>query len=158
MSYTTRLLATMSEPITHWLNVRDKPGLLHRLMREFSGGQMSLEGDLSNCKFADEMVIAWDEVGLLRRSTLYPRQDFVVLRLAPEYIAAIFKEVMAAGLSCAIIHVQIEHGSVLQLGAYDNFHPDCVVAGPAVSESLLADLKSKHVLRDFSLAAGAGSG
>src|SRR5262245_53670129 len=148
----------MNEPITHWLNVRDKPGLLHRLMREFTEGQMSLEGDLSNCKFADEIVIARDEVGLLKRSTLYPRQDFVVLRLEPENIAPIFKEVLAAGLSRAIIHVQIEHGGVLQLGAYDNFHPDCVVAGPAVSVSLLAELKSNRVLRDFSLAAAARSG
>ena len=147
----------MSEPITHWLNVRDKPGLLHRLMREFSGGQMSLEGDLSKCKFADEMVVSRDEIGLLKRSTLYPRQDFVVLRLEPENIAPIFKNVLAAGLSRAIIHVQIEHGGVLQLGAYDNFHPDCVVAGPAVSKSLLAELKSKQVLRDFSVVAPAGS-
>jgi hypothetical protein len=148
----------MSEPVTHWLNVRDKAGLIHRLMREFSGGQMSLEGDLSKCKFADEMVVARDEIGLLNRSTLYPRQDFAALRLAPESIAPIFKEVLAAGLSRAIIHVQIEHGGVLQLGAYDNFHPDCVVAGPAISESLLADLKSKNVSRDFSVAAAASSG
>jgi hypothetical protein len=127
-------------------------------MREFSGGQMSLEGDLSKCKFADEMVVARDEIGLLKRSTLYPRQDFVVIRLEPENIAPIFKEVLAAGLSRAIIHVQIERGEALQLGAYDNFHPDCVVAGPAISEALLAELKSKHVLRDFSVAAAASSG
>jgi hypothetical protein len=147
----------MSEPITHWLNVRDKAGLLHRLMREFTGGQMSLEGDLSTCKFADEMVLARDETGLLKRSTLYPRQDFVVLRLEPANISPIFSEIRSAGLSRAIIHVQIEHGGAMQLGAYDNFHPDCVVAGPAVGESLLAELKSTHVLRDFSVAA-AGSG
>ena len=147
-----------NQPVTHWLNVRDKPGLLHRFMREFTGGQMSLEGDLSKCKFADEMVVARDAIGLLKRSTLYPRQDFVVLRLEPESIAPILKEVLVAGLSRAIIHVQIEHGGALQLGAYDNFHPDCVVAGPAISDSLLADLKSKHVLRDFSVATTASSG
>jgi hypothetical protein len=127
-------------------------------MRNFSGGQMSLEGDLSKCKFTDEVVVARDEIGVLKRNTLYPRQDFVVLRLAPESVAPIFKEVLAAGLARAIIHVQIEHGGVLQLGAYDDFHPDCVVAGRAISESLLADLKSKHVLRDFSVAAAASSG
>src|SRR5262249_32911536 len=143
----------MSEPVSHWLNVRDKPGLLHRLMREFTGGLMSLEGDLSKCSFADEMVGGRGEMGLLKRSTLYPRQDFIVLRLDAANIAPIFTEVIAAGLSRAIIHVQIEHGGVLQLGAYDNFHPDCVVAGPGVSDMLLGELKSKHVLRDFSVAA-----
>jgi hypothetical protein len=127
-------------------------------MREFGAGLISLEGDLSRCKFADDVVVGRDEIGLLKRSTLYPRQDFVVLRLEPEKIAPIFKEVLAAGLSRAIIHVQIEHGGALQLGAYDNFHPDCVVAGPAVSTSLVDDLKSKHVLRDFSVAAAASSG
>jgi hypothetical protein len=143
----------MTEVIKHWLNVRDKPGLLNRLMREFAGGQMSLEGDLSKCRFPDEMVVAWDEVGLLKRCTTYPRQDFVVLRLETESIAPMFKQIQAAGLSRAIIHAQIEHSGELQLGAYDNFHPDCVVAGPSVTESLLAELKSKHVLRDFSVAA-----
>ena len=148
----------MSEPVSHWLNVRDKPGFLHLLMREFAGGQMSLEGDLSKCSFADEMVVARDEVGLLKRSTLYPRQDFIVVRLDAANLARIFKEVLAAGLSRAIIHVQIEHEGVLQLGAYDNFHPDCVVAGPGISEELLAALKAKHVLGDFSVPAVGGSG
>lgn len=148
----------MSNVFTHWLNVRDKAGLLHRLMGEFIGGQMSLEGDLSKCNFPDEMVVAHEEIGLLKRGTLWPRQNFVVLRLGPENIAPILKEVQAAGLSRAIIHVQIEHAGALQLGAYDNFHPECVVAGPAVSASLLTELKSKHVLRDFSVFVAAGGG
>jgi hypothetical protein len=147
----------MSERVSHWLKVRDKPGLLHRLMREFAGGQMSLEGDLSKCSFADEVVVGWEEVGLLKRNTLRPRLDLVVLRLDEVNIAPIFKEVLAAGLSRAIIHVQIEQGGALQLGAYDNFHPDCVIAGPGVSEALLAELKSQHVLRDFSVVAASSS-
>src|SRR5262245_20828001 len=142
----------MSEPVSHWLNVRDKPGLLHRLMCEFAGGQMSLEGNLAKCSFADEIVVTRDEVGLLKRSTLYHVQDFIVLRLDAATVAPIFMEVLAAGLSRAIIHVQIEHGGVLQLGAYDNFHAECVVVGPGVSETLLAELKAKHVLRDYSVA------
>jgi hypothetical protein len=142
----------MSERVSHWLNVRDKPGFLHRLMREFAGGLMSLEGDLSKCSFADDVVVGRDEVGLLKRNTLCPRQDFVVLRLDAANVATIFKQVLAAGLSHAIIHVQIEHAGALQLGAYDNFHRDCVVSGPGVSEVLLDDLKTKHVLRDFSVA------
>jgi hypothetical protein len=137
----------MTEAVTHLLNVRDRPCFLHRLMVEFTGGVMSLEGDLSKCKFADDLVVAHEEVGLLKRNTLWPRQDFVVVRLEPATIAAIFKQVMTAGLSRSIIHVQIEHAGVLQLGAYDNFQ--CVVAGPGVSGVLLAELKSTSVLRDF---------
>jgi hypothetical protein len=148
----------MSELVSHSLNVRDKHGLLHRLMLQFAGGQMSLEGDLSKCRFAEETVVARDEAGLLKRNTLYPRQDFIVLRLDEVNIEPVLKQVLAAGLSRAILHVQIEHGGKLQLGAYDNFHPGCVVSGPGVSEVLLADLKSKRVLRDFSVATSGSSG
>jgi hypothetical protein len=147
----------MAEPLTHWPNVRDKPGFLHRLMEEFSGsGRMSLEGDLSRCNFAADVVLSREEMGALKRNTLYPRQDFVVLRLEPETIAPIFKQVMAAGLSRAIIHVQIESAGILQLGAYDNFHPECVVTGPGVSAALLSELKSKAVLHNFVVAEGRG--
>lgn len=146
----------MPDSFTHRLSVRDKLGLLLRLMREFTGGQMSLEGDLSRCKFPAECVISRGEVGLLKRNTLWPRQDFVVLRLQPESIAPILKQIRAAGLSRAIIHVQIEHEGLLQLRAYDNFYPECVVTGPAVSESLLSELKSTRVLRAFSVAPTAG--
>jgi hypothetical protein len=146
----------MTEAVRHWLNVRDKPGFLQRLMVEFAGGRMSLEGDLSKCKFADDLVLGNEEVDLLKRNTLYPRQDFIVLRLQPATIGPIFKQIMAAGLSRAIVHVQIEHAGELQLGAYDNFHSDCVVTGSGVSESLLTELKAKSVLRDFAVAAKSG--
>ena len=131
------------------MNVRDKPAFLRRMMYEFIGGWMSLEGDLSKCKFAEQWVVSREETGLLKRNTLWPRQGFVILRLEKEAIEDVFRQVMAAGLSRAIVHVQIEHDGILQLGAYDNFHPESVVAGPGVGELLLAELKSNEVLRDF---------
>ncbi len=135
--------------MTHWLHVRDKPAFLRRLMQAFPGGRMSLEGDLSRCVFPADSVLANEEVGILRRNTLWPRQDFVVLRLDTDTLAPIFRAVMAAGLRRAILHVQIEHAGVLQLGAYDNFHPDCVVTGPGVSTELLAELQASGVLRGY---------
>ena len=132
------------------LNVRDKVALLRRLMDEFAGGgRLSLEGDLSKCSFREEQVLAREELGVLKRNTLWPKEDFIVLRLEPETVTPIFKQIVAAGLSRAIVHVQIEQAGTLQLGAYDNFHPECVVAGPAITVELLCDLKSKNVLRDF---------
>jgi hypothetical protein len=142
--------------VTHWPNVRDRPAFLRRLMEEFAGGRMSLEGDLSRCNFSDDLVLTRDEAGILRRNTLFPRQDFVVLRLEPETVAAILKAVMAAGLVRAILHVQIERAGVLQLGAYDNFHPECVVTGPDVSAALLSELQSAGILRGFRAAVSVG--
>jgi len=99
------------------VNVRDKEALLRRLMDECAGGgRLSLEGDLSKCRFTEDQVLARQELGLLKRNTLWPKLDFIVLRLEPDTVAPIFKQIVAAGLSRAIVHVQIEHGGTLQLG------------------------------------------
>jgi hypothetical protein len=144
----------MIEGVSHWLDVRDKPALLHRLMRELAGGaQISLEGDLSSCRFAEDVVACRDETVILKRNTSVPKVDFVVLRLTPETIRPIFEQVMKAGIRRAIVHVQIERGGVLELAACDNFHQDCVVTGPGVSPALLEELRKTNVLRDFKVAA-----
>jgi len=75
----------------------------------------------------------------------------VVLQLDADSIAPIFQQVMSAGLSRAILHVQIERGGERQLSAYDNFHPECVVVGSAISESLLSELKTNRILHAFSI-------
>src|SRR4029077_15090901 len=111
------------------------------------------EGGLWHCTFPDECLLSHDETSLLKRATIAPLQDFVVLHLEQQSVAPIFKQVMAAGLSVAIIHVQIERNEVLELGAYDNFHPKCVVTGPGVSPELLAELKSSNVIRGFKVSA-----
>ncbi len=119
-------------------------------MVEFAGNtQMSLEGDLSHCRFIDDLVATRDETAILKRNTIWPKQDFVVLRLTPETVGPIYKQVMQAGLKRAIIHVQIERDGVLELHAHDHFHPECTTTGPGVSAALLDELKSTNVLRDF---------
>lgn len=143
----------MTLNISHWVDVRDGSAFLHRLMVELAGNtQLSLEGDLSRCRFTDDVVMAHDETLTLKRNTIAPKQDFVVLRLTPETVDAIFKQVMAAGLKHAIIHVQIERNGVPELGAYDNFYHESVVTGPGVSSTLLQELKKLNVLRDFRVA------
>jgi len=144
----------MTPKISHRLDVRDRPEFLHRLMVELAGNaQLSLEGDLSRCRFTDDVVIAHDETPTLKRNTIAPKQDFVVLRLTPETVDPIFNQVMAAGLKHAIIHVQIERNGIPELGAYDNFYHESVVTGPGVSSALLEELKKLNVLCDFEVAA-----
>lgn len=119
-------------------------------MAELAGDtRISLEGDLSRCQFTDDLVVSRNETAILKRSTLYPIQDFIVLRLTPESVEPVFKQVMAAGLNRAIIHVQIERSAMLELAAYDNFHRDCVVTGLGVSVTVLDELKAANVLTDF---------
>jgi hypothetical protein len=143
----------MTDKLSHWLDVRDKPGFLHRLMVELAGeAHMSLEGDLSRCRFDDAVRATEDEGTILKRNTIAPRQDFVVLRLTQETVSPIFRQVMAAGLKHAIVQVQIERNGTLELGAYDHFHRECVVTGPGVSLALLNELKTTNVLHDFKVA------
>jgi hypothetical protein len=115
-----------------------------------------VEGNLSHCRFTEDLIVSRDETNVLKRNTLWPRQDFVVLRLTPESVAPILEQMTAAGLKRAIIHVQIERNGVLELGAYDNFHPECVVTGPGVSASLLDELRESSVLLDFQPTAAGG--
>jgi hypothetical protein len=140
----------MAPTLSHWIDVRDKPGFLHRLMSELSGGaRMSLEGNLSKCHFSDDHVVAREEAGVLKRSTLSPRLDFVIVKLEADTVAALFKQIIAAGVTENIIHVQIERNGSIQLGAYDNFHRECVGTGPEVSAELLGEMKASGVVRSF---------
>src|SRR4051812_6705991 len=98
----------MANGVSHWPVVRDKAVFLHRLMDELAGdARISLEGDLAHCHFPEDLIVARDQTDVLKRNTISPPQDFIVLRLTPESVAPIFKQVMSAGLNRAIIHVQI---------------------------------------------------
>ncbi|MCW5554960.1 MAG: hypothetical protein KIS67_22700 [Verrucomicrobiae bacterium] len=124
-------------------------------MIELAGDNVliSLEGDLAQCRFLDDMVISWDETANLKRQTRVPKDDFIVLRLTSETVGPIFEQVAAVGLARAIVHVQIERNGVIELGAYDNFHPECVVTGSGVSPTLLDELKEERIIRDYQIAA-----
>jgi hypothetical protein len=122
-------------------------------MEELAGdASMSLEGDLQRCNFKDRIVISRDETDLLRRNTITPKLDFIVLSLIPETVDEIFNQIIKAGLDRAIVHVQIGRDGVIELAAYDNMHPECVVTGPGVDFQLLEDLRTKNVIRSFAIA------
>ncbi|MBE0542101.1 MAG: hypothetical protein IH623_11990 [Verrucomicrobia bacterium] len=125
------------------------------MMHELAGNDalISLEGDLSRCRFPGDLVTSRDETINLKRQTLVPTEDFIVLRLTSEMVAPIFEQIASAGLTCAIVHVQIARKGVTELGAYDNFHPECVVTGSGVSTTLLDELKDKRIIRDYQIAA-----
>lgn len=143
------------ERARYWLVARDKPGLLMAMMRALAGSAMiSFEGDLSGCDFSRVPGTSADETECLRRATIYPRQDFVVCRLEPETIEPILAEVLPERRAIdRIIHIQIEKDGALAFGSYDNFHPDCIVAGPGVPVSLLEQLQASGVLRSMELKA-----
>lgn len=140
----------MSEQWFH-IVARDKPGLLIAMMRELAGEAfISFEGDLHRIDWNGLNGVEGGKTSL-RRQTLTPELDFVVLPLTAEtqpQIWAIVSKVDHLS-DDGIIHTQIEHEGRLAFGAYDNFHADCVTASDAVSRRLLDDLKSSGVIRSY---------
>lgn len=140
----------MSEQWVH-IVAPDKPALLIAMMRELAGdAYISFEGDLH--------WIDWNGVSgveesktCLRRQTLTPELDFVVLPLTAETQPLIWKTLSKVDhlADSGIIHTQIEKEGKLAFGAYDNFHADCVTASDAVSRSLLEGLIRSGVIRSY---------
>jgi hypothetical protein len=133
------------------LVARDKAGLLIAMMKALAGHALiSFEGDLSRCGFPPELDRSERETESLRRNTILPVQDFIVLPLEPETIQPILGTVLPdSRFMKDVIHIQIEKDGVLQFGAYDNFHRDCVGCGPGVPHELLERLRVSGVLRSY---------
>jgi len=135
----------------YWLVARDKPGLLIAMMRALAGnGHVSFEGDLSRCAFPPDLGAGSIETPALRRQTLVPELDFVVLPLEPVSVQRILDVVLPdRRFMNDINHIQIERNGTLEFGAYDNFHPECIVCFLGVSPDLLEQLRESGVIRSW---------
>jgi hypothetical protein len=142
---------TNREVRRYWIVARDKPGLLLAMMRALAGeAHISFEGDLSRCTFPSTLNPSAMETPALKRATSVPRGDFVVLPLTPNTIDSILEVVLPdRRYMVDIIHIQIEQGGVLQFGAYDNFHPECIVAYTGVPTEFLNQLQASGVIRSW---------
>jgi hypothetical protein len=123
--------------------------LLLAMMEELAGGaHVSFEGDLRGLALFSIPGAFGEPTAALKRNTLWPKQDFVVVPLEPsmgqKIIAAIGGTVPGA-----IIHVQIEKDGQLHSGAYDNFHPQCIYFGTGVMQAFLESLTSQAILRPY---------
>jgi hypothetical protein len=137
-----------------WPIARDKPGLLIAMMRALAGNShISFEGDLSRCRFGETLFPSGEETEVLRRHTLVPKQDFVVLPLPPDSVRPILDVVLADNRYLDdILHIQIERAGLLQFGAYDQFHPECTVCfPPGIGLEILEELRTSGVIRAWSV-------
>jgi hypothetical protein len=121
---------------------------------------ISFEGDLSRCTELFSLFGATpQESDTLKRNTIYPLQDFVIVPLESSSIHSILEIVLPESrIVHDIIHVQIEKHGRLAFGAYDNFHKDCIVAWSELPLDLLSDLLASGVLRTFELAVSKNGG
>jgi hypothetical protein len=145
--------STDMEEIIYKLETRDRPRLLVAMMRALAAEdtRISFEGALSQTELAEMEGVIHEESGVLKRATLQPKLDFLVLHLTQHNLSAIEKAIVskiAFGHS-GIIHVQIESAGKIAFAAYDSFARECVVAYSAVSSALLEELTKSHVLRNY---------
>jgi len=137
------------------LNTRDKPGLLFAMMRTFASDQsrIAFEGNLAGTELFRLVNASHEETGKLKRATIAPLLDFVVLPLLPTRVAEIEKAIRSkiafTGYK-GIIHVQIERQGEISFGAYDNFGQETVVVSGAISKEALDDLVKNRILRSYS--------
>ena len=140
-----------------WIDTRDKPGLLWAFLDHFlKDSRVSFEGDLAKLRLSEVPGLSIEETPILQRNTLEPRLDFVSVPISADSVQALKKRLSQPGLFDAegsIVHVQVENSGQLVLGAYDNFHKDCVVAYEPTPEWFLARLRDAGVIRGFELAA-----
>jgi hypothetical protein len=119
------------------------------MMEELAGdAHISFEGDLGALHLSSIPGASQEETVALKRNTLWPKQDFMVLPLEPSTIMIIVSAI-GGTVPNAIIHIQIEKGGTLQFAAYDNFHPQCIVFYPAVKQAILESLVSENIMTPY---------
>src|SRR6266404_3550080 len=135
----------------YWLIARDKSGLLVHMMRFLAGGaHISFEGNLSRCEFPATMPRQTEKESILRRQTVSPRQDFVILALEHDTIRPILDVVLPDNRYMEdIIHIQIEKNGGLQFGSYDQFDKNCIVCFLGVPPKFLDELKQRHIVHSW---------
>jgi hypothetical protein len=138
----------------HQLDTRDKPRLLFAMMQALAGenSSLSLEGNLSHTELVRFEGVSHEESGALKRGTLQPRLDFLILPLTLQNVEGIEKAIHSkVGFKGAngIIHAQIEVNGKIQFAAYDNFHRDTVIVGGDVPTDLLDELVQLRILRGY---------
>ena len=129
--------------------VRDKRRFLVAVFQQLAGSAfVSFEGDLSGTTLVGATGASGDETEVLKRNTLWPKQDFVVLPLEAETIGSIAAAV-GGTVPRSILHIQVEKDGRLELGLYDNFAPKGMFFGPAVTPPFISALQNEGVLSSW---------
>jgi hypothetical protein len=126
--------------------VQDKRRLVLAMMELLAGdARISFEGDLRELRLLGIPGASEGPTVVLARNTIWPKQDFVTVPLEPfmgqKIIAAI-----GGTIPRCVIHIQIEKSGELHFGAYDNFDPQCIYFGNAVSDEDIQRLISEGII------------
>jgi hypothetical protein len=88
--------------------ILDKRRFLVAAMKELAGAaHISFEGDLRLTRISELSNASGEESLVLKRNTLWPKQDFIVLPLETDVIGAI-SAAIGGTVPKTILHIQIE--------------------------------------------------
>lgn len=111
---------------------------------------ISFEGDLSTADFGEIPVVSNQPTELLRKGTISPLGDFVILPLEEETLALIKKRVLNyIGLQKKVDHILIAKSDKLVAGIYDRFHPECVWVRLDFPVKTLQELQEQEVIASY---------
>jgi hypothetical protein len=133
------------------LEVKRPIELVSILTKRFCGnGHLSFEGNLTCCDFNAIPGSSFDETFILKRNTIAPQQDFVILPLNEVVMKLLQSDILyRVGLRRRVIHVQIEHDCNLVFGAYDQFGDGLVWVDASIGLELLGQLTAEGVIRRY---------
>ena len=108
------------------------------MMRFLAGdAQIVFEGDLTRCEFPPTIPRVSEDRSILKRQTLTPKLDFLILGLEQDTISAILDTVLPHNRYIEdIIHIQIAKDGNLSFGCYDQFDSECIVCSGVTTEFL----------------------
>ena len=135
-------------PLTYQVRVREPVEFVRAALDHFQPDcLLSLEGDLSHCDTAHVPGASSEPTDVLRRSTISPKQEFIVLPVTAETRETISREVLPqVGLKNRVLHVQVASGGRLVLGAYDSFHRECCWVDQSIGPDTISSWKDSGII------------
>lgn len=136
----------------HSVEPVDNGMLLAAMMELFAGAAayIAFEGDLSDCNLRNISGASDKPQGYLKRQSLLPSIDFVVLPLDAYTITPILEAVIPHDIvSTDILHISITCAGELEFSSQDQFGAGCIWCGPSVSRELLEAMHKRGIIHSF---------
>ena len=141
----------------YWLRPRDKVRLLQSLLAALAVHILvGVEGHLDGLGLDALPGVRFGELGILVRNTAFPVLDYFVVPLNVGEAGTLVELLNPGILDERVIHIVVQAGEALELGIYDNFHPETTWAGEAFDPELLNRLTKEGQLDGWQPAGGGG--
>ena len=133
------------------IHVKKRIPFLQSILDFYCGDALiSFEEDLSTFDFSQFSGASSQPTSILKRNTISPHLDFVILSLEEKTLEFIKKNVLNhIGLQKNVVHILVAKNGELVVGIYDHFDPDCVWVKLDFPRSALEGLQEQKVIASY---------